>query len=415
MGATPLISAVVARRLLLAAQGLLGQQQASGPAATDRPAAPDGLAALRQVIEGLGFVQLDSINTVARAHDLILWSRLPDYRPEQLDQLLYKERFLFEHWTHDASAIPTAFYAHWKHRFAREATRLPDHPWWRDRLGEDREQVVEHVRERITKEGPLRSADFEHPGKRGAFWGWKPHKAALDYLWRCGELAVRDRVHFHKLYDLAEHVLPAAHRLPASALRAHTKWLCESAAARLVIFTPRELAQFWGGLELADARAFCAAAVKRGTLGPVQVEHAGGGAPESAFALADWQERQLRLPLPSTRPAEDTHDELRLLAPFDPVIRDRARCLRRFGFDYRFEAFTPEPRRVYGYYVLPILQGDRLIGRLSPKLTRSSGVLSIEGLWWEPGLKSLRARKRLLQTAVEKLAAFVGARSIEGL
>lgn len=406
MGATPFISAVAARRLLLRAQGLLGEQPATEPAASG------GLAALRQVIEGLGFVQLDSINTVARAHDLILWSRLPDYRPEQLDQLLYKERFLFEHWTHDASAIPTAFYSHWKHRFAREAARLPDHPWWRDRLGADGERVVDHVRERITKEGPLRSADFEHSGRSGGFWGWKPHKTALDYLWRCGELAVRDRVHFHKLYDLAEHVLPAAHRLPASAQRVHKKWLCESAAARLVIFTPRELAQFWGGLELADARAFCTAAVKRGALCPVQVEHAGGGAPESALALADWPELQSRLPPPADRPDPD---ELRLLAPFDPVIRDRARCLRRFGFDYRFEAFTPEARRLYGYYVLPILQGDRLIGRLSPRLNRSRGVLSLEGLWWEPGLKSPRARKRLLQTAVEKLASFVGARSIEGL
>ena len=409
MGATPFISAVVARRLFLAAQGLLGERQATGRAA------PDGLTALRQVIEGLGFVQLDSINTVARAHDLILWSRLPGYRPEQLDQLLYKERFLFEHWTHDASAIPTAFYAHWKHRFVREAARLRDHPWWRDRLGEDGERVVDHVRERITKEGPLGSADFEHPGKRGAFWGWKPQKAALDYLWRSGELLVHDRVHFHKLYNLAEHVLPAAHRLPASALRAHKKWLCESAAARLVIFTPRELSQFWGGLELADARAFCAAAVKRGALCPVQVEPAGGGAPESALALADWQELQRRLPPPSDGPSPEGPDELRLLAPFDPVIRDRARCLRRFGFDYRFEAFTPEPRRLYGYYVLPILHGDRLIGRLSPKLTRSRGVLSIEGLWWEPGVKALRARKRLLQTAVQELATFVGARSVEGL
>jgi uncharacterized protein YcaQ len=403
MGATPFISAVAARRLFLAAQGLLGEPERGGG---------DGLAALRQVIEGLGFVQLDSINTVARAHDLILWSRLPDYRPEQLAQLLYKERFLFEHWTHDASAIPTAFYCHWKHRFASDAARLRDHPWWRHHLGADGERVVEHVRERITREGPLGSADFEHPGKRGAFWGWKPQKAALDYLWRSGELAVRDRVHFHKLYDLAEHVLPAAHRLPASALRAHKKWACESAAERLVIFTPRELGQFWGGLQLADARAFCAAAVKRGTVCPVQVEPATGGTPESAFALADWPERLRRLPEPADISEQAA---LRLLAPFDPVIRDRARCLRRFGFDYRFEAFTPAPRRIYGYYVLPILQGDRLIGRLSPKLERSRGVLSITGVFWEPGVKSLRSRRRLLQAAVARLAAFVGASRVEGL
>lgn len=213
----------------MAAQGLFSP--ASAPVAAATP------AGLRQVIEGLGFVQLDSINTVARAHDLILRTRLPGYTPALLDQLLYKERGLFEHWTHDASAIPTAAYAHWKGRFARDAVRLRAQAWWCHLLGADAERTVAHVRERIAKEGPLRSADFEHPKKRGGFWGWKPQKAALDYLWRIGELAVRDRVHFNKVYDLAERVFPAAHRQSAPTGKAHLKWACESAAQRLLVFT----------------------------------------------------------------------------------------------------------------------------------------------------------------------------------
>ena len=399
MGVTPVVSAVAARRLFLAAQGLLAK--AGGPAAT--------AAGLRQVIDGLGFVQLDSINTVARAHDLILRTRLPGYTPALLDQLLYKERFLFEHWTHDASAIPTTAYAHWKGRFARDAVRLRGQSWWCHLLGADAERTVAHVRERITKEGPLRSADFEHPEKRGAFWGWKPQKAALDYLWRIGELAVRDRVHFNKVYDLAERVFPAAHRQSAPTGKAHLKWAGESAAERLVVFTPRELAQFYGSIEPAAAKTFCAAATRSGSLVQVMVEHADGSPPQAGFAVADWESRLRHLTADAKEPP------MQLLAPFDPVIRDRARCLRRFGFDYRFEAFTPEPRRIYGYYVLPILQGDQLVGRLSPKLHRDRGVLAISGVWWEPGVKATAARQRQLAAAVADLATFVGAARVEGL
>jgi hypothetical protein len=103
----------------------------------------------------------------------------------------------------------------------------------------------------------------------------------------------------------------------------------------------------------------------------------------------------------------------RLLSPFDPVLRDRARGLRRFGFDYRFEAFTPEPKRIYGYYVLPILEGDRLVGRLDPKFHRDQGLLEVRGLWWEPGIRTTKARLRRLRAALERLAAFVGAEDLQ--
>ncbi len=405
MRAPPLIPAAAARRLFLAAQGLLGEPAPPAPGAE--------LAALRQVISGLGFVQLDSINTVARAHDLILWSRLPGYTPALLDQLIYKERFLFEHWTHDASVIPTAFYPHWRHRFVRDAARLRERPWWRNLLGANCDAVMEQVKDRIRKEGPLRSADFEHPERRGPFWDWKPQKAALEYLWRTGELMVSDRVHFHKIYDLAENVLPAVHRLPAPEQAASQTWACQTAAERLVIFTPRELAQFFDHIDLASARAFCAAATRSGALRPVLVESADGEKPEEALALHDFERRLRKLPEPDSR--RSGQQPLRLLCPFDPVIRDRARCLRRFGFDYRFEAFTPEPKRLYGYYVLPILQGETLVGRLSPKLHRRHSVLEIEGLWWERGIKNTKSRQRLLADAVAGLAAFVGARSVTGL
>jgi uncharacterized protein YcaQ len=393
MPALPSISASSARRLLLGAQKLLD--------APDRKATR---ATLERLVVDLGFVQMDSINVVARAHDIILWSRLEDYRPALLRRLLEQERALFEHWTHDASAIPTAWYAHWKARFERDRARMQAQAWWQKLLGEDQERVCAHVLERIAREGPLGSADFEHPEKRGPWWDWKPQKAALDFLWRCGELAIAGRKGFQKRYDLPERVLPEHHALPRPEPAEHRAWACAGAAERLVVFTPRELAGFWGLVTSAEAGAWCAEGTQAGRLQAVQVE-VPGGKPLAAFALADWEARLRGLP---GAPAQ-----MRFLAPFDPVLRDRARCLRLFGFDYRFEAFTPPVRRVHGYYVLPILEGERLVGRLDPKLHRDRGVLEIRGLWWEPGVALTRTRKRLLAAALERLARFVGADAIE--
>ncbi|HWQ09555.1 MAG TPA: crosslink repair DNA glycosylase YcaQ family protein, partial [Holophaga sp.] len=172
-------------------------------------------------------------------------------------------------------------------------------------------------------------------------------------------------------------------------------------------FTPRELAAFWDELDLASARAWCAAATADGRLLPVEVEAADGSARQAAFALADWRDRLVAAP--------EAPEGTRLLCPFDPILRDRARCLRRFGFDYRFEAFTPAANRQYGYYVLPILEGGRLVGRLDPKVHRDRGVLEVRGLWWERGIRPTKARLKGLRKALEGLAAFTGARDIEGL
>jgi uncharacterized protein YcaQ len=389
----PLLSASATRRLFLGAQGLL-----------DDPARRATTASLQKLIDRLGFVQVDTINVVARAHDLTLFSRLDGYRPEQLRKLLEDKRSLFEGFTHDASAIPTEFFHHWKPRFARDRERIHAHAWWQYHFrGTDGAQVVKDVRTRIEQEGPLKSSDFEHPEKRGPWWGWKPQKAALDFLWRAGELMVPRREGFQKLYDLTERVLPEHHARPCPDPQEHQEWACAAAAERLGVFTPKELADYWDSIEASEAKTWCAAAAKAGRLVPVAVEGADGEV-RPAFALADWEARLAKLP--------DPPDRTRLLGPFDPILRDRTRALRRFGFDYRFEAFVPEPKRQYGYFVLPILEGDRLVGRLDPKLHRDRGLLEIRGLWWEPGVKATKTRKRGLDEALERLAAFVGADEI---
>jgi hypothetical protein len=382
------IPAAAARRLLL-----------EDPA---RRATPASLLAL---VERLGFVQVDTINVLARAHDLTLGSRLDGYRPEQLRKLLEGKRSLFEGFTHDASAIPTAAFPHWKPRFARDRDRIQTHAWWQYHFrGTDGAQVVKAVKARILEEGPLKSADFEHPEKRGPWWGWKPQKAALDFLWRSGELMIPRRIGFQKVYDLTERVFPEHHALPCPSPAEYLEWACAAAAERLWVFTPKELADFWNSIEAPEARAWCAAAAAAGRIVPVVV--AGSeGEPCPAFAVADWEARVRKLPEPP--------DRTRLLCPFDPILRDRARARRRFGFDYRFEAFVPEAKRQYGYFVLPILEGDQLVGRLDPKLHRNQGLLEIRGLWWERGIRVTKARRRALDEALERLAASVGAAAIQ--
>jgi len=347
---------------------------------------------------------MDTINVVGRAHDLTLFSRLEGYKPLQLQTLLEEDRSLFEGWTHDASAIPTQWYPHWKPRFALDRARIQRHAWWQNLLGPETERVCAHVLERISAEGPLGSADFDHPEKRGPWWGWKPQKAALDYLWRTGGLAIAKRVNFHKRYDLAERVLPEAHSLPEPDPEAHLEWACATAVERLGVFSPKELAGFWGAIEASEAKRWCQGALKDGRIVAVRVEAADGSEPQPAFAIADWQQRLVSLP--------EAPEGIRLLCPFDPVLRDRSRALRRFGFDYRFEAFTPSSKRIYGYYVMPILEGERIVGRLDPKLHRDRGVLEVRGLWWESGIKPTKVRVKRLQKALEALARFLGASDI---
>ncbi len=391
-----LIRSSVARRLFLGAQGLLAD-----------PRRRATKAELLKTIQGMGFVQVDTINVVGRAHDLTLFSRLESYRPTQLGILLEKDRSLFEGWTHDASIIPSVWYPQWKPRFRRDQPRIEAHPWWRNLLGEEATTICAQVLERVTTEGPLGSADFEHPEKRGPWWGWKPQKAALDYLWRTGRLGVAGRVNFQKRYDLAERLFPEAHAEVEPEPEAHLEWACSSATERLLVFSVKELAAFWNSLDLSEVRRWCQRAAREGRILPALIEALDGSESQPGFVVADWETRLTHF--------AEAISAIRLLSPFDPILRDRARAMRRFGFDYRFEAFVPEAKRVYGYYVLPLLEGEDFVGRIDLKLHRNRGCLEVRGLWWEFGIRPTKARMKKLHAALEGMAAFSGATEIAGL
>jgi uncharacterized protein YcaQ len=390
------LTAADARTLLLDGQGLLAD-----------PARRAGPKAVQKIVEQLGFVQVDSIQRIERAHHLILGARLDDYRAQHLDDVAFGKRALFEHWTHDASMIPMEWFHHWKPRFIKTDVRLRKSRWFSHRLGATPEQTLAIVYARIQREGPLRTSDFERSADKPTtgWWDWTPEKTALEFLWHTGRLSIHGRDRFQKIYELTERVFPDAHAKEAPHEEAHIDWACRSALERLGVATPSELAAFWNAITIAQANSWCRRELVAGRLVEVQVESMQDGKPRKAFALLDWQRR--------VRRAADAPDRIRLLAPFDPVIRDRKRALRLFNFDYSFEAFVPAKKRKYGYYVLPILEGDRLVGRLDPLHDREQRSLIVERVWWEKGIKPTRERKRKLDDALAVLAAQIGALTVQ--
>lgn len=386
------MSAAAGRRLLLGAQGLL---ERPGRAGSD---------AVYDLVWRLGYVQIDSINVVERAHHLILAPRLGGYRPSLLTGLLERRRRLFEHWTHDAAAIPTAWFPYWRHRFERFRRELPRRGWWRDRLGSEPETTIARMRERLERDGPLLARELaaeKGRGAAGSWWGWSPQKTALELLWWTGEVAIAGRRGFHKLYDLTARVLPEAAAAPPPTVEEHVAWACRTAIERLGAATAGEVANFWQAIPAAAVRTWCAAAAVRGEIAAVELEAAAGSPPRTGYAVADWQERSLAEPATASR--------IRLLCPFDPILRDRRRALRLFQFDFRFEAFVPAAQRRHGYYVMPMLEGERLVGRIDPKLHRDADRLEVRSVRWEPGVQPGRRRVAALDAAVGRLATQVGA------
>ena len=394
MTSTETVSAPVARRLLLHAQGLLAD-----------PARPATSSRVYQQIERLGFVQVDTINVIERAHEHILLSRFDGYRPSTLARLLEHERVLFEHWTHDAAIIPTRWFAHWRPRFGEYRERWhPERSHWAKRLGAEPRKTIARVKRRIRREGPLRSADFEQQAPRhGTFWNWKPEKTALEYLWRTGELAISRRENFQKLYDLTERVLPDAVGEKRPTRARHVEWACRTALERLAIATPTELRDFLYAARIPEIRAWCEKAARRGEIAVVRVEPCDGSKPYAAYAMLDWQEQARRL--------ADPPDRTRLLSPFDPALHDRKRTKRLFGFDYTLECFVPPGKRRYGYFCLPVLAGERLVARADAKLHRDRDLLELRSVWWEKGV-DVRCERPALRAASEQLASQIGATDI---
>ncbi len=329
-----------------------------------------------------------------------LFSRNQTYRPEHLAALIEKDRALFEHWTHDASIIPSAFFPYWKHRFVRREAKMREN--WRKWQGEGFDQAFVETYERIRANGPVMAREMKADNhKSGGWWNWHPSKTALEFLWHTGKLSIAARDNFQKIYDLTERVIPKEHYEAEVDHDAFVDWACRQALQRLGFATSGEIAAFFDLVTPQEAKQWVES--HREELEEVAIETV-DRKPRASFAFADG--------LDALRDLSDPPARLRVLSPFDPLIRDRNRTERLFGFYYRIEVFVPEPKREYGYYVFPLLEGDRLVGRMDLKADRKSGTLDVKRIWWEKGVKPSNARLQKLEAELTRIARFTGVEKV---
>ncbi len=363
-------------------------------------------ADLARLIDRLGFVQLDSINTVERAHHMILFSRRTAYRPEALKRLHEVDRAVWEHWTHDAAILPMHLHRYWHHNFPRREARMQVH--WGKFFRSGYHAQMDALLARIAAEGPVSTSDVGEGEARGAggWWDWNPSKTALEWLWHTGKLAVTRREGFQKVYDLAERVIPEVHRGETPGEAEMVYWACNGALDRLGFGDVSELRGFWGVVTPAEARAWAVGAVRRGEVIEIEVQGSTGQMKRS-LARPDVLAQAMAAPEPGPR--------VRILSPFDPALRDRDRAEFLFGFFYRIEVFVPEPKRKYGYYVFPVLEGDRLIGRVDCKAFRAANALRVKAFWPEAGIRLGAGRLTRLEAELGRLARFAGCDRLEFL
>ena len=381
------ISLSMARRLALCSQGLDGSW--------DLPTGKEGVA---QAVERLGYVQIDTIAVVQRAHHLTLWARCPDYAPQMLHELQATDRRVFEYWTHAASYLPMSEYRYCLARMRWERQSGRSGKWLDDNL-----KVANHVLERIRSEGPLRAGEFKDTRgkKRGTWWDWKPAKHALEALFSAGELMVTERRNFQRVYDLTERVLPGdtdttepthaegvRHRvrrmLAAMGLLSldHRHWYLERQHKTFA----EELREMVGSGE----------AVK------VTVRGLDG---DGLFAHAPALE--------AVRKTRASRRRVRLLSPFDNLTISRRWLAHLFGFDYRLECYTPAAKRRWGYFCLPLVWGGCFVGRIDVKAERKKRTLLLHKVWIEEESAQTGAFLSRLAEMLHRFATFNDCESIK--
>ena len=374
-----------ARLLHLAAQGL---QTAPRRKATQA----DVLAAIRR----MALLQIDTISVVARSPYLVLYSRLGSYDPAWLDTTLASGA-VFEYWAHEACFVPQEDYRLLRHRMLDPAQMGWKYP---QRWLEQHQLAVDDLLQKIRAHGPVRSADFSRSeGKGNGWWDWKPEKRHLEVLFTLGQLMVKERRNFQRVYDVAERIMPDwndARDLPTWEEAQHD--MVHNSCRALGVVKAGWVADYYR-LKRGKYDEILHRLADQGELIPVRIE----GWKHDLFvhrSLAD----QLDAAQADTLRASATT----LLSPFDPVVWDRKRALELFDFDYRIECYTPAPKRQYGYFVLPILSRGKLVGRLDAKAHRQAGVFEVKSLYLEPGQKPTQRLADDLALALKRCAAWHG-------
>lgn len=396
MSAVDSLSLNEARRLALAAQGF----------ANRRPRAQVQRKHLQQLIEQLGVLQIDSVNALVRSHYLPLFSRLGGYSQGLLDEAAWsggRHRRLFEYWGHEASLLPLALYPMLRWRMRRAAAGQGIYSQLA-RFGVEQRAVIQRVLQAVREQGALGAGSLSTRSERaGPWWDWSAEKHALEWLFAAGQVTVAGRRGFERLYDLPERVLPAAClEHPEVGEAEAQRGLLRHAASALGVATEKDLRDYFR-LDPADSKARLAELLEDGALQAVRVQ----GWAHPAYLRPDTKiPRRVRASA--------------LLSPFDSLIWERARTERLFDFRYRLEIYTPQHKRVYGYYVLPFLFDERLAARVDLRAERAAGRLAVhavheEQALGEEGLAALAERLREMAAWLGLEAVQVGCRKPLGM
>jgi uncharacterized protein len=365
------ISAAAARRIALAAQGF-GR----------RPSKEPSTAQILKLVRQLGLLQLDSVNVFVRAHYMPVFSRLGPYDRARLDRIAGHgsgriDRRLVEYWAHEASLIPVELHPLLRWRMGDLGSAWGS----MQRIVDERPGLVAETLALVTAQGPVRARDTgaeRQPNRPGQMWNWHEGKVALEHLFFTGQIGAARRVNFERCYDLIERVLPPEiNNLPTPEPADAQRQLVRISAAALGIATEPDLGDYFR-LPRADSKARVAELVDSGELLPVTVV---------GWEVPAYLWHQARRPRKVSARA--------LLSPFDPLIWFRPRTERLFDFRYRIEIYTPAPKRIHGYYVLPFLLGDRLTARVDLKSDRQAGMLRVQSAFAEPGIDAAGTSREL--------------------
>jgi uncharacterized protein len=383
------LSSAEARRLALGSLGF----------GAKRPARA-GTEHVRATGNRLGAIQIDSVNVLARAHYLPTFSRYGPYPSTALDDLAHAKREFFEYWGHAACFLPIDLYPLMRWRMANQIEA------WAG-LGKKRTRFMEAVLSEVAGRGPLAAGELSNGGKStGPWWGWSDGKEALDLLFRQGRLAIAGRRHFERLYDVPERVLPRAvlDAAPVPAADAKKSLLVRAARA-MGVGTKKDIAQYfhidawWDRLTVNGRRAPASLdrlfdeLVEDGRLARVRVE---------AWTQPAFVVNGARVPREA--------DVRAIVSPFDPVLWERKWTKAVFGFDYQIEIYVPGPKRIYGYYVLPFLMGDRFAARVDLKADRKMATLIVHAAYVEPGFDP-RAVASALAAELRSMASWLSLES----
>ena len=375
------LSAAQARRVALAAQGF------------GKPRAPVGTRQLNLFMHRIGALQLDSVNVFERSHYLPALARLGAYDKAALDRLAFGKRSPYvEYWARQAALIPVESWPLWGWFMQRERSGVGRSKTW----GTSNPQMIDFLLRELAEKGAMPASAFEHEANRrnGPWWGWSDVKVGLEVLFMEGRVAVAGRTRFERVYDLPERRIPAQYLGRVIPKAEAIRELVRFAVGAHGVGTLRDITDYFRLPYQADVKVALTELIEAGDILPVSIEGWGQRA---------YLHRDARIP----RRIESAA----LLTPFDPLVGERDRSLRMFGFHYRIEIYTPAPQRVYGYYSLPILIDEAIVGRIDLKSDRQNGVLRVQSAWRE-GSAADGLEPRIAQL-LRETAAWQGVAGIE--